>query len=122
RHRGFYQKVLQSLRTVPAIESASLVSQLPLSGFLAGAVALTIQGRPAPPCGKDTSANERVVEPDYFRTMAIPLLKGRYFTELDNERAPSVVLINEAMAKQFWPGEDPMGQRVKLGNPESDGP
>ena len=122
RQRGFYQKVLQSLRTVPAIESASLVSQLPLSGFLAGAVALTIQGRPAPPCGKDTSANERVVEPDYFRTMAIPLLKGRYFTELDNERAPSVVLINEAMAKQFWPGEDPMGQRVKLGNPESDGP
>jgi putative ABC transport system permease protein len=122
QQRGFFQKVLQSLRTVRAIESVRLVSQLPLTGFLTGAIALTIQGRPAPPPGKDASANDRVVEPDYFRTIAIPLLKGRSFTERDNERAPSVVLINETMARQFWPGEDPIGQRVKLGNPESDGP
>ena len=59
------------------------------------------------------TANFRSVSPDYFRVMGIPLLKGREFSGADHERAPMVAVINEAMAKRYWPNADPIGQRIK---------
>lgn len=58
------------------------------------------------------------VSPDYFRVMGIPLQQGREFTEHDDEKAPAAVIISETMARRYWPGEDPIGKRIGLGNPD----
>ena len=71
-----------------------------------------IQGRPAPQAGEKQGAVYRVIRPDYFRTIGAPLLKGRDFTLRDNEAAPAVAIINLAMARRYWPGKDPLGERI----------
>ena len=76
-----------------------------------------VEGRPAPRPGESDSAVYRVIFPGYFRTMNITLLRGRDITEADNLNAPDVVVINEQMAKRYWPGADPVGKRITLGRP-----
>jgi putative ABC transport system permease protein len=83
------------------------------SDYLLG---FNIQGRPPAAPGEDKSTNYYAVTPDYFKAMGIPLLKGRVFTEQDNKTAPQVAVINETMAKTYFPDEDPIGKGINVTN------
>jgi putative ABC transport system permease protein len=108
----YYQELLRRIGRIPGVESVGAISHLPLSGAMAF-VDFTIDGKPAAP-GEDRSTHFRAISPDYFRTMGIPLLKGRDFTEQDNERATNVMIINETLARRHFPGEDPIGRRLSI--------
>jgi len=113
---GFYRDLQHSLEMVPGVTAASAVSSLPISGG-DGQGDLTVEGRPFPP-GEAPGASFRRVMPSYFKVMGIPLLRGREFDDRDgggNADQPKVVIINESMARRFWPGEDPTGRRIKVG-------
>ena len=94
------------------MKSAAAGNVLPLSGAeeIDG---FQIEGRPEPPPGQMTTANFRWVTPHYFRTLQIPLQRGRAFTERDNRDAPAVAIIDETMARLYFPGVNPIGQRLK---------
>ena len=81
----------------------------------------TIQGRPFD-ISKAPVAGHRTIGPNYFRTLRIPILGGRDFSDRDDGDAPRVAIINERMASTFWPGEDPIGKRIKLGGPQPSNP
>ncbi len=110
---AFYQELLSRIWSLPGVESAGGISFLPLSG---GRYSLTFttEGLPPAPGAAPMSAQYRVATPDYFRTMGISLVRGRVFTEQDRAGAPPVAIINQAMARQFWPNTDPIGQRIVI--------
>lgn len=110
----FYRQVLEKIRALPGVESAGVVLFLPLRGA-AGLDEFVIEGRPTPPDGEKPITEIRVTSPDYFKAMGIHILSGRSLTEQDNEDATPAVMINETMAKRFWPNESPIGSRVKTG-------
>jgi predicted permease len=116
RHNGLalFQRVTEQISALPAVESVGAINHLPIGGDI-WTYGYTIDGRPAPPPGQSFGAAYRVVRTGYFRTMQLPLALGREFTERDNEHSPAVVIINEAMARRQWPGEDPVGKRIALG-------
>jgi putative ABC transport system permease protein len=115
---AFYQQTLERIREVPGVRSASGINFLPLSGW-GDMTGFAIEGRAAPPPGQELVAEYRVIDSDYFRVMGIPLLKGRPFDEHDREEAHGVALINEAMARRYWPGDDPLGKRIRPDFPET---
>jgi predicted permease len=110
---NFFQELLSQAESLPGVQSVALTSNLPLSGS-SNKNSFGIEGGPA-----DVAewADLQLVSSDYFRTMGIALLKGRPFTAQDKKDAPKVAVINEAMARRFWPDEDPIGKRLLLGNP-----
>lgn len=110
---NFYQQVLQRVRSEPGVESASAVNFIPLTNF-GDSTTLSIEGREPPPSGDEESVSYRVIDPGYFQTMGIPLRRGRYFTEQDSGQSQGVVMINETMARHYWPNEDPVGRRLKI--------
>ena len=110
---GFVERVA----ALPGVQAAGGVSALPLTGAVEYS-GFQIEGRPEPPPGEGPSAEYAVVAGEYFRAMQIPLRQGRVFTGADREGAPLVVVINEAMAREYWPGESPIGKRVRMGFPE----
>src|SRR5262245_55487160 len=114
QRRAFLQNVMQRIENLPGVEQAGATNFLPLTGFW-GNVSFSIEGRPAPRPNEEPSADNRVVTERYFRTMGIRLLRGREFDERDREGAPPVVIINETMARRYWPNEDPIGARINLG-------
>ncbi len=108
--RAFYSQIIERIRALPGVQSAGAISTLPLSkGPVNGYV---IEGRPPVTADKMPGANRRHVSPDYFRTMGIPLLKGRTFTDRDTADNPGVVIVNEALARREYPAEDPIGRRI----------
>ena len=113
---GYYRQLTERLGALPGVESVSGINHLPLAGDRWG-TGLTIEGRPLPPPGQGIEATFRVSRPDYFRTMGIPLRAGRDFTERDTPDAPAVVILNETLARRYWPAEDPVGKRLMLGSP-----
>ncbi len=116
-HTGnFYQQVLRKVGAVPGIASVSGINHLPLAGDEWG-LSFHIPGRPPEPPGKELIATYRVVFPGYFRTMSIPVLRGRDVTEADNLQAPGVVVINNYFARRYWPGEDAIGKRITFDDP-----
>jgi predicted permease len=116
-----YRQLLDRVAAVPGVESASAINHLPLAGDL-WTFSFTAEGHPAPSPADVPTAAFRVVMPRYFRTMGIPLLGGRDVTERDDADAPRVVLINRTMAQRYWPGENAVGKRIKLGGPQSKSP
>jgi putative ABC transport system permease protein len=110
----FYQAVLERVQALPGVEAAGVVNAAPVitPGMRS---AIVVEDKPDPPPGQPQLANNRVVSPDYFHTLGIPLLKGRPLSAQDNAQAPAVVLINQAMARRYWGGEDPVGKRFKIG-------
>lgn len=112
----YYRELTERLTALPGVESASAINHLPLAGDRWG-VPLTIEGRPLPPPGQAIVVTFRVSRPDYFRTMGIPLRAGRDFTERDTPDAPGVIILNETLARRYWPDEDPAGKRVTLDDP-----
>ncbi len=115
----FFSDALDAVRAVPGVVSAGLTSQLPLSGDFESYGVLTESTATASPDG-DAAANRYVVTPDYFRTMRIPLKRGRLFDARDRPGAPEGVLVSESFARGRYPGQDPIGQRVRFG-PEMSG-
>jgi putative ABC transport system permease protein len=119
-----FDRVAERLRSVPGVISAAAASVPPLNtGSLPLVTTFFIEGRPAPlPNGAsaggskqpDQTANYSAVTPDFFGTMRIPIMRGRDFNDRDKEDAPLVMIVNQAMALQFFPGENPIGQRVTL--------
>lgn len=106
------QQMLERVRGIPGVRSAGLVTALPITG---GAdTDFSIEGRPLPPANDEPSADIRSADPDYFRTMGIPLLAGREFTAADTATSNRVLVINETMARLYWPNASPIGQRVTM--------
>lgn len=111
-HRAsFYRQLMERVGALPGIESAAGINHLPLAGDL-WTIGLTIEGRPEPRPGEVPSVVYRVVTPGYFRTMHLPILRGRAIDENDDSRGPGVVMINERAAKAYWPHEDPIGKHI----------
>lgn len=114
RLRAYYGRLLGRVASLPGTRSAAVTNQLPFSGPPAGS-AFLVEGRPRPRGGDyPTVDRSPAVTPDYFRTMGIPLRAGRTFTEADDADAPRTVVIDRRMADRYWPGEDPVGQRIRL--------
>jgi predicted permease len=109
-----YRELWQSLEQLPGVESVGLTTNLPLSRSLAWGP-ITVEGRTPAPGEAFINADERVVAGRYFETMRIPLLRGRLFDERDTPDKPLAVLVDERMARTLWPGEDPLGKRLRRG-------
>jgi putative ABC transport system permease protein len=107
----FYRQLQARLSALPGVESASAVNPLPLSDSHV-AVSFDIEGHPVPRSERP-SADFRVVSINCFRTMGIKLVRGRDFAERDNQDTPGVVIVNEFFADKFFPGEDPIGKRIR---------
>lgn len=105
-------EMLESIRALPGVQSAGTVNSLPISG--GPSTDFVIEDRPAPRSGDEPGADIRVADPKYFSTMGIPLLAGRVFTEHDDAAAARVVIINQTLARSFWPEESPLGQHITM--------
>jgi putative ABC transport system permease protein len=110
----FFNRMLERIQTIPGVDAASLTSVLPVSANFDRRT-IEAEGQPHAP-GEFPDVDNYMVSPDYLRAMSIPLLQGRALTIQDNENAPLVVLVSETMARKLWPGDDPMGKRVRFYN------
>ncbi|MBA3438660.1 MAG: ABC transporter permease [Pyrinomonadaceae bacterium] len=107
----FFKQTVERLETLPGVRSVGAISFLPFTGPGA-ATSFTIEGRPAPAAGDSPVTDVRVTDDNYLRTMNIALLRGRTFTEQEATEKRGVVVINEAMVRKYFPGEDPIGKRI----------
>ena len=112
--RAFYDEVLRKVEELPGVESAGMITFLPLS-FHGMNFNFSVDGQPAPSDTKLPFALFRVISPDYFRAMGIPLQRGRFFDARDSAESQPAVLVNRRLAEQYWPGEDAIGKRLKVG-------
>ena len=108
----FCADIERAIGQVPGVTKAGAVSHLPLSGANAGRL-LTLEGRTPPPDG--FVASYRLTCPGYFAALGINIVSGRDFSHSDAATAPGVAIINEELAKQYWPGENPVGRRLRIG-------
>jgi len=113
RRKNFYDQTLARVKTLPGVISAGYTTTFPLQ-WKGGASAFRPEGGQLIP-GSSYDALYRQVTADYLQTMSIPLRQGRYFNEVDNERSMPVAIINETMARQYWPGENALNKRFKIG-------
>ncbi|HYG80634.1 MAG TPA: ABC transporter permease [Pyrinomonadaceae bacterium] len=116
---AFYDGVLARVGRLPGVVGAGYTTAVPLTGMISHG--LTLEGRQEDP-NVNWNAIHRQVSPDYFRAMGIELRQGRAFNAEDDERAMPVAVVNETMARQFWPGESPVGKRFKAGRLDSPDP
>jgi putative ABC transport system permease protein len=110
--RRYVSQTLERLKTLPGVESAAFVAPMPFSGAEIGGD-FKIEGHATPEPGQEPSANVRNVTSDYFQTIKIPLLKGRYFSELDQRADVGAAIVNETFVKRYLASEDPIGKRIK---------
>jgi putative ABC transport system permease protein len=115
QRRSFYDRALAAVQRVPGVRSAALTSQLPLRGRQG--VSFTLEGRPVAADQPTPNAEFRLVSPNYFAVMGIPILRGAALPEVTDSLANGQVLINRTMADKYWPGEDPIGRRIRLFGP-----
>ncbi|HLM58558.1 MAG TPA: ABC transporter permease [Pyrinomonadaceae bacterium] len=113
RRVAFYEGVLSRVKSLPGVEAAAYTTAVPLV-WKGGGSGLTVEGRELGP-GEVVNANHRQVTPDYFRALGVALKQGRPFSEQDDEGALPVAVVNEAMARAYWPGQSPLGKRFRLG-------
>jgi putative ABC transport system permease protein len=113
----FFQQLSERVRALPGVQAVGLTSNLPLGGG-ARRTSIAIEGR-AEMTNLCRQARPRIhprsVTPDYFQAMGIPLLRGRQLTQQDEGTTPFVALINQTAAQRYWPGQNPLGQRVQIG-------
>jgi predicted permease len=118
---AFLDEVLRRIAALPGAQAAAVANDLIPPPWATGSP-FTIEGRPAASPSEAPLAVNRAVSPGYFRALEIPLRAGRDFTERDTAEAPGLVIISQNLAERFWPGEDPLGKRLRLGGPQADGP
>jgi putative ABC transport system permease protein len=118
------RRMVERLESLPGVEAASSSISIPIEG--GPDLPFTIEGRaPTGDSPYHGDVNWREADADYFKTLKVPLLRGRVFTLQDSAKAPAVVIINETMAKKYWPKQDPIGQRITIGKglgPQFDDP
>jgi putative ABC transport system permease protein len=110
---NFHRQVVEKLREVPGVQSASLVRGLPFSGN-GGTTSIVLPDREPPPKGQEPEVMFNEAMPNYFETIGIPFISGRLFGNEDQLKTPRVVIINQTMARRFWPNQDPLGKQVKF--------
>lgn len=110
---NFFGQAIEKMRHLPGVQSASAIDYLPLTGWTDYAT-FDIEGRPSPPPRDEFVAHYRVTDAQYFDTMQIPLIGGRYFADADDASAPGVGIVNQALAKHYWPNQNPIGQRIRV--------
>ncbi|HMB52967.1 MAG TPA: FtsX-like permease family protein, partial [Thermoanaerobaculia bacterium] len=120
--RQAYDRMVERVTALPAVEAAAGVLLRPLSGPNGFDAPFTIEGRPAEEQAAYPLLNLEAVTPDYFRAIGIPIHEGRHFARSDDADAPGVVVVSRALAEAHWPGESPVGKRLKWGGPESQSP
>jgi predicted permease len=113
KRAAFYDALLTDIRSIPGVQSASAVNHIPVGGDSWG-FPFRVEGRPDPRPGDVPIASYKVVMPGYFKTMRIPLIAGREMNASDDLRAPGVVVVNEYLARQYWPGENAIGRRLSF--------
>ena len=121
KRNAFYDQTLERLKSLPGVVSVGYTMSVPLD-WKGGTSGFWIEGRTVEQAvsqGLSYDANHRQVSAAYLQTMGIPLRRGRFFGESDNEKSMPAAIINETMARQYWPGEDAVGKRFKLGDPNS---
>jgi putative ABC transport system permease protein len=111
---NFWRQVLDGVRALPGVESAALGNHIPLTGDH-GRTDITIEGMALPKPGSFPHPDVHTVSPEYVRTLGMVLQHGRTFTDADNETAPPVALVNDKLARQYWPNDDPVGKRFMWG-------
>jgi len=111
---AFFQELETRVAGLPGVQAAGMGNCPPLSGGCNGTI-IWFRDRPEVPRGAEPSVGVHWITPDYLKAMRVPLLRGRNFTAADRTGAPKVVLINEAAARRFWPGEDPIGKPIAVG-------
>jgi putative ABC transport system permease protein len=109
---GFFQELVQRIEGLPGVRSAAGVRLLPLTRTMCD-WSIVIENQPRPP-GSNPNGDWQVVTPGYFKTMGVRLVRGRFLTNADGPNAPPVVVIDENMAKRYWPGEDALGKRFHM--------
>jgi putative ABC transport system permease protein len=113
----FFQQTLERVRALPGVEAAATVNALPLSGAQAAA-GFAIEGRPSP-TEESFNAGMHIISPDFFKTFRVPLIKGRLIAESDGAKAPPVVVVNESLARIYFPNEDPLGKHIIINVPRA---
>ena len=113
RGREFYNQVIDKVEALPGVASASVANHLPL-GFARMATVVAIEGYQPPPGLPGIPIDYMGVGPGYFQTLGIARLSGRDFNRQDNQASPGVVIINEAMAHRYWPGQNPIGKQINM--------
>jgi putative ABC transport system permease protein len=111
--RSFFQRVVERMRALPGVASASAINFLPLSGWT-DITNFDIEGRQSSAPRAQFNAHYRIVDDQYFQTMQIPVLEGRPFADSDGEQAPLVAIVNQTLAREYWPGQNPIGQRIRV--------
>jgi putative ABC transport system permease protein len=118
---NYYQQVLQRVEHLPGVVAAGYSTSIPLD-WKGGTSGFYPEGIKAPIPGMAYDANDRQVSANYLKTMNIALRQGRYFDNRDNAQSLPVAMVNETMARQYWPGENVVGRRFKMGGPDDKGP
>jgi putative ABC transport system permease protein len=115
----FFQNVIDRVKTLPGVESAGVASHMPFTATepLPITVESVVNGEV-----QTQSVDTRTVSPDYFATMQIPLVGGQMFSPEEGAQTPPVVVVNQAMVNRYWPNQDPLGKRIKMGNLDSKSP
>ncbi|HTC42185.1 MAG TPA: ABC transporter permease [Candidatus Acidoferrales bacterium] len=115
QYREFYKNLLERVRALPGVQSATIASSVPL-GYINSGDTLTIEGYQPPPDQPPPACQFNIISSGYFETLEIPMLSGRTFKPTDDANTQYVAIVNEAMAKQFWPNTDPIGRQFKMGS------
>ena len=108
---AFVERAIEQIRAVPGVVSVGTTTKIPLAGG-GSTQPFTIEGRPSAAIAEQPMAQTRYITPDYFRAIGIPLRQGRFFSDHDRDNSAPVIIISEAMARRFWPGENPIGKRL----------
>jgi putative ABC transport system permease protein len=117
----FFDDIIRRVSALPGVQSAAIAGNLPLT-YDGDSMYVGVEGIPDPPPDQQRDVIYRAIGPGYFSTMGIPLVRGRDFTEQDTTDTGYTVVVSEKMAKHFWPGQDPIGKRLKPGSTTSDSP
>jgi putative ABC transport system permease protein len=108
----FYRRVAERIQAVPGVQSVAVARNLPMSGT-DPSMPIVVEGKASAPAEGEIVTRHRAISPDYFRALQIPLLQGRAFDQRDTANAPAVAVVSESLARKYWPGESPVGKRLK---------
>jgi putative ABC transport system permease protein len=114
RTENFYHDLEERVRTMPGVELASESQTVPM-GMPGPVNSILVEGQPVVPGERPRQVSSNRVDPNYFATMRVPLLEGRTFTESDDKVAPRVAVVNQTMARRFWPNQSAIGKRFNIG-------
>jgi predicted permease len=109
---AFFHELLSRIQALPGVESVGLSRGIPMLGWAGWG--FVVDNNPHPTPGEVPDANYVVVSPDYFRTMQIPMLQGQGFTESNSNRSEPVAIVSESLSRKYWPGQNPLGRRLKI--------